>query len=737
MTWFDSLIKLRLERLVQTPYASTLGKTLLHSLWEGAAIALVLALVLCVARSSRVRYAAACVAMVVMLSGLVVTFARLAPEEPITTPLTGASHLPPLPTGHIALSPLSAYEKGPMDNLAWLAPFWIAGVLIFHLRGITSWMAARRLRRTGVCCAPELWRTRLDRLRTRLRVTRPVALLESSLAEVPVVIGYLRPIVLMPVGLLAGLPTAQVEAILLHELAHIRRYDYLVNLLQVFVEGLLFYHPAVWWISGVMRTERENCCDDLVVSATGSALEYATALTALEQRREDAGMVLAATGGSLVNRIQRLLGRPERRYAAVMPVFTAAILTVTVVTAMLALQMGSGVPGSTVTRAVAAGVHTVLPTKAAEKVLLLAQAQPAPGPATATMPSQAGQSGQATSQSTTEERKEFVEEFWLQRDVAGVHTTLVPQVAAAQAGQALQPDKVLYDRAMQQIESRNYLAARLTLNTLINTYGTSQYLMRAKLAIADSWAREGTPASRAQAVIEYKDFILFYPNTPEAKEAALKLAALQGTGAAPDAGKPATQGDAAQPAILKPLTPLQQKRKEEALKQELMTPYKKWMDEEVVYIISDEERKAFKEIRTDEEREHFVEQFWLRRDPTPGTEENEFKGEHYRRIGYANEHFAEGIPGWRTDRGRIYIQYGPPDEIEAHPAGGKYQRPAVEGGGETETYPFVQWRYKLIDGVGQNVIVEFVDKTGKGEYKMTVDPHDRDQLLNLQAAPGR
>ena len=134
-----------------------------------------------------------------------------------------------------------------------------------------AWIGARRLRRAGVCVAPGMWRARLDQLARRARISRRVVLLESCLAEVPVVIGYLRPAILVPVGLLAGLPAAQVEAILLHELAHIRRHDYLVNLLQMFVEGLLFYHPAVWWISAVIRAERENCCDDVVVATQGDA----------------------------------------------------------------------------------------------------------------------------------------------------------------------------------------------------------------------------------------------------------------------------------------------------------------------------------------------------------------------------------------------------------------------------------------------------------------------------------
>ena len=186
--------------------------------------------------------------------------------------------------------------------------------------------------------------------------------------------------------------------------------------------------------------------------------------------------------------------------------------------------------------------------------------------------------------------------------------------------------------------------------------------------------------------------------------------------------------------ISKPMTEKQQRAKEAALKKELETPYRKWLDEDVVYIISDEEKKAFHQLNTDEEREQFVEQFWLRRDPTPDTEENEFKEEHYRRIAYANEHFASGIPGWRTDRGRIYIQYGPPDEIEAHSSGGTYERPMSEGGGETETFPFEQWRYRYIEGVGQNIILEFVDKTMSGEYRMTMDPSEKDALLNVPNA---
>jgi GWxTD domain-containing protein len=186
--------------------------------------------------------------------------------------------------------------------------------------------------------------------------------------------------------------------------------------------------------------------------------------------------------------------------------------------------------------------------------------------------------------------------------------------------------------------------------------------------------------------------------------------------------------------LKRPLSEKQKKQQEKALKQEISKVYKKWLDEDVRWIISDEERAAFKQLSNDEERDQFIEQFWLRRDPTPDTAENEFKEEHYRRIAYANEHFAAGVPGWRTDRGRMYIMYGKPDEIDAHPSGGFYQRPAEEGGGETSTFPFEVWRYRYLEGIGQEVEIEFVDPCMCGEYHMTLDRSEKDALLHVPGA---
>jgi len=182
--------------------------------------------------------------------------------------------------------------------------------------------------------------------------------------------------------------------------------------------------------------------------------------------------------------------------------------------------------------------------------------------------------------------------------------------------------------------------------------------------------------------------------------------------------------------LKRPLSKKQQKENAKGLRHELSDHDKKWLDQDVPWIITDEERKAFMMLSNEEERENFIESFWQRRDPTPDTAENEFKEEHYRRIAYANEHFPAGIPGWKTDRGRIYIVFGPADEIESHPSGGTYNRPMEEGGGTTSTFPFEQWRYRYIEGIGQEVIIEFVDTCMCGDYHMTIDRSEKDALLN-------
>ena len=174
--------------------------------------------------------------------------------------------------------------------------------------------------------------------------------------------------------------------------------------------------------------------------------------------------------------------------------------------------------------------------------------------------------------------------------------------------------------------------------------------------------------------------------------------------------------------------------KARVVKPELKNVYKKWLENDVPYLITDEEKKAFKALATDEERENFIENFWRRRDPNPDTEENEFREQYYERIAYANEHYSSGLPGWKSDRGRIYIAWGKPDSVESHPSGGQYNRPSYEGGGETTTYPFEIWFYRHLDNVGDGLEIEFVDPTGTGEYRLARDAYEKDALRTMPGA---
>lgn len=176
------------------------------------------------------------------------------------------------------------------------------------------------------------------------------------------------------------------------------------------------------------------------------------------------------------------------------------------------------------------------------------------------------------------------------------------------------------------------------------------------------------------------------------------------------------------------------KRRRRAIQKEMESPYKRWLKEEVPYIITGGERQTFNSLTTDEEREQFIEQFWERRNPSPGSPENEFREEYYRRIAYANERFHSGFPGWKTDRGRVYIMYGPPDEREEHPTGGRVRRPMLQGGGTYSAYPYENWRYRYIDGIGTNIELEFVDPTGTGEYRLAMSPEEKNALTNVPFA---
>jgi len=220
------------------------------------------------------------------------------------------------------------------------------------------------------------------------------------------------------------------------------------------------------------------------------------------------------------------------------------------------------------------------------------------------------------------------------------------------------------------------------------------------------------------------------PAVPQAATPAATVAPVADTSAPKKLDKPVVDNDP----LTRPLSDKQRFRRQREVKGEINTAYKTWLNQDVAWIISEEEARAFKNLSNDEERDAFIEQFWLRRNPDPDSPDNEFKEEHYRRIAYANEHFAAGKPGWKTDRGHIYISFGKPDSIDAHPSGGTYERPMDEGGGETSTFPFETWHYRYLEGIGDNIDIEFVDTCQCGDYHFTIDRSEKDALLRVPGA---
>lgn len=348
-----------MDALLTEPLFQALGWSLLHFIWQGALVALLLAGANLVLRRSTAnkRYVASCLALLLMTALPIATFILLA-SEPQQTKITvtnspqvesvnenqnGETVVPasiePTNSSQNESSIVSSFSQENLKKYlaAWmpyLVSVWLFGVFLLSVRAIGGWLVVQRLKRKFNKEACQEWQKNLSRLAKQLRVSRPVRLCESALAEVPTVIGWLRPVILVPVGTLTGLSPQQVEALLAHELAHIRRYDYLVNLLQTAVETLLFYHPAVWYVSHQIRNEREHCCDDLAVAACGNVLVYARALTELEGlRHSENQLAMAADGGSLSHRVRRLLGlpiQPQRSTAWLASLFI--ITTVTFVT---------------------------------------------------------------------------------------------------------------------------------------------------------------------------------------------------------------------------------------------------------------------------------------------------------------------------------------------------------------------------------------------------------------------
>lgn len=330
------------ETIVTQPFVQAIGWALVHFVWQGALVAILLASALVLMRhcSAHARYVAAVLAMTLMLGAAGATLVRLSfslrdgaqelqnkqalGETRRTTTETGLPNNARPSQSDSAVGAVRRPELAPLQNLteSWFAPFlrwlvlfWLGGIVILSTRLFKGWIATEHLRRRGIERVTNSCQASFARLAEHIGVSRPVRLYKSVLVEVPTVIGWLRPVILVPVGAFTGLSQQQLEALLAHELAHIRRYDYFINLLQSVAETLLFYHPAVWWVSNRIRTEREHACDDLAVTVCGDALVYARALAELEGLRAGGAqrLALAATGGSLLARIRRLVATPSRQ----------------------------------------------------------------------------------------------------------------------------------------------------------------------------------------------------------------------------------------------------------------------------------------------------------------------------------------------------------------------------------------------------------------------------------------
>jgi bla regulator protein blaR1 len=336
-----------LEALGQQPVMRALEVALAGFVWQGAAIALgVRAVLACMGRRpARARYAVACLGLLVMALLPVSTFWSMLASAP-----SGVSAAP----GALGESVLTGATGAALATWAgawleearpWLLSAWLCGVLLLSLRTVLAWRRARELAWEGTRQPGARVMRALARVMVRTGVTRPVLLLESAAIEVPTVVGWWRPIILLPASALTGLSVWQLEAVLAHELAHIRRHDYLVNLLQALVETALFYHPAVWWLSALIREEREHCADDVAVESCGNAWLYSRTLAHLEQLRAAPALAVAANGGSLLLRIQRLIAVPERRVPMhpwrLAGSLAAALLVVVLGAALPALATGA------------------------------------------------------------------------------------------------------------------------------------------------------------------------------------------------------------------------------------------------------------------------------------------------------------------------------------------------------------------------------------------------------------
>ncbi len=293
-----------------------LGLALLHFLWQGAALAALAALALAIARSASARYVLGVIFLVAMVAAPAITFFVVRGQQPQSAAVSSGSNFVPLAAPQHAAFRVNWHPVKPQPvsekPYLFLVEAWFLGVLLLSLRTVGGVVALERLRRRTSTPLSTALIERCLALQRRMGLSRFIQYAQSIHLDAPAVMGWIRPVVLLPITALTGLSEAQLTAVLAHELAHIRRHDAFVNLFQVAAESLLFYHPAVWWLSKRIRTERENCCDDAAIAICGSPLEFARALTMMEEWRATPALAMAANRAPLGNRIRRLLGAPSR-----------------------------------------------------------------------------------------------------------------------------------------------------------------------------------------------------------------------------------------------------------------------------------------------------------------------------------------------------------------------------------------------------------------------------------------
>lgn len=335
------------------PWTHVIGWTLIHFVWQGAglAVAAAIALRLCRHRSANTRYVIACMALAGMLASPVITARVLTAPDLVLAPIVG------LPQTIPTLGVVSTAARSWTDERAFSIPtvwagvdallplivfVWLTGVAVLMVRMAGGLWRVRRLQRRSLAADRSRWQTAAERLASRLGLRVAVHVVESGAVEAPAAIGWLRPVILLPIAALANLSPSQVEAILAHELIHIGRHDYLVNVAQAVAETVLFFHPGVWWVSGQIRVEREHCCDDVAVHVCGDPVDYAAALAELEAwRTRGTTLALAATGGSLTSRVRRVLNMPIGHEARSLSWVATLGLTVVLVVVMGGIYVSS------------------------------------------------------------------------------------------------------------------------------------------------------------------------------------------------------------------------------------------------------------------------------------------------------------------------------------------------------------------------------------------------------------